>query len=148
MTKSKRTLTRTASIFLSLIFAFSFCLIAFADSEPCAIIDEGLSPMSLYMICEDCGSNAGLYCANSQLIYTDNVTSHSYSGGTCRVLIYQSYSKYYCTNCGWFQWRFADGASGLSKHYCDSYHYDCGRGVENTCDLNYIPIDGSIIHSD
>ena len=145
MINTNRRYINIISAFLSIILAFSFCSIAFADFEHAiaddhAITEEELSPMALYTICPTCGSNAGLYCMGSKLVSSENVTSHVYSGGTCRVLIYKSYSKYCCLSCGWSQLRFADGSSSLSKHYCDSYHYDCGQGLVNTCDLNYIPI--------
>ena len=127
---------------LSLVLALSFLLssVAFAsgiDTGSGVIRDDNpIHPLSTYTICDRCESRAPLWCMNSKICSTDNVTSHSYSGGTCYRLQYMSYAKFICGSCGYSVLLFSSDGTSLARHYCDTYHRDCGVGVTETCNIS------------
>ncbi len=92
--------------------------------------DESLSPIITRGNCLNCGWFTHITCMRDH-VYDGN-TTHSYSGGTCRVNWYTASGQDRCLNCGHVNEYF-------NGHNCIENHLNCGKGQVNICPLPYAP---------
>lgn len=123
------------AIVIAIILILSCFVTGFSGKNSTVFLDNFSNSKVLNMgitrgNCLNCGWFTHITCMRDH-VYDGN-TTHSYSGGTCRINWYTASGQDRCLKCGHVNEYF-------NRHHCIENHLDCGKGQVNICPLPYAP---------